>query len=103
MLGFLKDFVAYAWISALLIAASSAPVAADSQGREPDACAIILKKGNAFKAEEALRCLSPFKVDRTYRTEQVTALKGYLNLYPYLHLQKTGPNGVDAIKELDRI
>ncbi|KAJ3115427.1 hypothetical protein HDU96_000663 [Phlyctochytrium bullatum] len=101
MLGFWKDLNAFAWISALLILAS--PVSAASDRLGSDACTVILKKNNVFKAEEALRCLSPFKVDRTYRTEQITALKGYLNVYPYLHLQKTAPTNIDAMKELDAI
>ncbi|KAJ3101937.1 hypothetical protein HDU96_009810 [Phlyctochytrium bullatum] len=103
MLGFLKAFVACACVSAPLIA-SPVAAAVPAVGRAPDLCfAGTFKQNNVFRAEEALHCLSIFKVDRTYRTQQITALKGYLNLYPYLHLQKTGPNGVDVMKELDRI
>ncbi|KAJ3114737.1 hypothetical protein HDU96_001736 [Phlyctochytrium bullatum] len=84
--------------AAILVAASPTPPPPASV---TDPCAVILKKQYVFSAKAALKCLEQFKIDKATRIKQAQALKGYLNLYPYLHLLKSV--NVDAIKELDEI
>ncbi|KAJ3113699.1 hypothetical protein HDU96_003064 [Phlyctochytrium bullatum] len=98
----LQVLAVFAFVAALLHVVP-APALAANAGSPNDPCASILKKFSVFSAKDALRCLGQFKIDRATRIKQVTALKGYLNLYPYLHLMKTPPMNMDAIKKLDAI
>ncbi|KAI8848947.1 hypothetical protein BC829DRAFT_489736 [Chytridium lagenaria] len=71
-----------------------------STAPQKDPCS-VLKSDSVFVAKDVLPCLRQFKISIKDRADQVKAIKGYMNIYPYLNLKLT--DNINVMKSLDSI